>query len=200
MLKWTEMKRKTFRNKKRATPQTLLLPAIAFAFLFMATAILYQGVVINGLEKQNRELANQNFEKMVQDAARNSYYDAVLNASEQRVFIPEARLAVALNNDTRSLAYTYFIDDVGEVEIITLSSRRVLSAPFNINEQFYCGHMLEISTQGPSYDFMTSAGQLNLSDGRNYSIYTNSDKSCLNLYGQSELDNLLSSIKNAQPY
>lgn len=88
---------------------------ITFAWLLVGTII---AVVLS--QKHNEHFVNISHEEGVNRLANRTYLDPVISISENRVYIPEIRAYMPLDNTTRNLKYKY--DERGDSKKLSLST------------------------------------------------------------------------------
>ncbi len=111
------------KNKSNIFKQSYLLWTLA---LVLIVAQLVSFVVIDNLRTSISKNYDRDFANYINASEQKRYKDAVISISDQKVYIPEARIYVPLNDDSINLKYEYIT--IGETVRLSLSSANAVGS------------------------------------------------------------------------
>jgi len=172
----------------------------------MAAIFWGLGQRINDLQAQAdiEAQANISVKFYLQDAMQGLYRNAgVVDAQAARVYMPELKIYLPLNQNTRDLRYFYNPDSTpAEAQFSTATS---LTRPIQSWGDVPCQQRLaalSVNTQDKGLQGMygQSAGTLKLADGRTIYFYISNSKGCANYWQPHTPQSIVNLLKQAQSY
>ena len=172
----------------------------------MAAIMWSLGQRINDLQAQadTEAQANMPVKFYLQDAMQGLYRNAgVVDAQAARVYLPELKVYLPLNQDTRDLRYFYNSSSTpAEAQFSTATS---LTRPIQTWGDVPCQQRLAaLSVNGQDKDLQgiygQSAGTLKLADGRTLYFYISDSKGCATYWQPHTPQSIIDLLKQAQSY
>ena len=200
--------RKHIAKVHRRVPKTkkFWIPALLTVLAAQSLAILFMWPKVEIVWKNSNKDPNEDIQlkSLIRDSQSNVFSYAVIDAPQQKVFIPELKLSMPLNNQTRELMYRYTPSDQQNSypeEAIFSTKFHVMTLVENLN-QVPCARLVRVTTSDPGqlqYNEV-SAGELQLSDGRTLHLLEQKNKDCASRWVSMSPKQMVEAIKSATPY
>lgn len=140
----------------------------------------------------------------IQNALRGLYRErGIADAKENRVYFPEMRVYLPLNDKSRDLRYIFLdadksVHQAAEAQFTTEVYLNRLPATF---DDVPClQRVVTIGINNPSNTNMAAAGSLKLQDGRTLYFYKNGQPHCQNFYPVDNPQSIIDLFKQAKSY
>ncbi|HET9850833.1 MAG TPA: hypothetical protein VFP35_04410 [Candidatus Saccharimonadales bacterium] len=191
---------------------TLLLAVLVLLLLIVLIGYGYKirdlDNELNGVgsdtQKQENGLAMFPLKVYIQNALKGFYHEAgVASATDNRVYFPEMKFYLPLNDQTRSLRYLYTSGDKtahlpAQAQFTTVFFLNRLVDSFN---DVPCQQRLTaVGINNKIGTDLTTAGSLKMSDGRTLYFYKNTEPACRQFYQVSVPQQIINLLKEAKPY
>lgn len=175
--------------------------------VLQSLAILFMWPKVDIVWKKNNQPPDQNMElkMIIRDSALGVFSDGVIDARENRVYIPELKVFLPLNEDTRHIKYQYAPSD----------DKNSYPAEINLNTKAQIETLVETLDHVPCMQKMMRAtinnpdserynekrsGDMKLEDGRTLYFFENKDKKCTSRWSTSSPAKMVEIIKTAKSY
>lgn len=161
------------------------MPILVTVLVLQSLAILYMWPKVDVTWKETNKDPNEDIEvkMLIKDSAASVYSDAVIDASQKRVYMPELNIYLPLTEKTRQLKYQYTPSDTKNSypeEVLVSTKNQIETLPETLSQVPCVQRMLRVTVgeQDSERYNERSAGSMVLDDGRNLYFYENKNKNC----------------------
>lgn len=139
----------------------------------------------------------RNFAELIDKSEQRRYKSPIIDVSENRVYIPEARVYLPLNGVTRDLRYDYF--NVPASKALYLSTVSTVGAQIT-EDDHQCDKVVSIQqTVVPMADMYSSIGEIEpTKDGLHY-MYAHTKEKC-SIYFGTVREDLIAAARQMKSY
>lgn len=200
--------RKHIAKVHRRIPKTkkFWVPALVTVLTAQSLAILFMWPKVEIVWKNDNKNPNEDIQlkSLIRDSQANVFSQAVIDAPLMKVYIPELKIALPLDDRTRDLMYRYTPADQQHSypeEIILSSKFHVLTLVENL-KQVPCSRLVRVTTSDPGQlQFNeTASGVVTLDDGRQLHIAQQKNKDCASRWVTMGPPQMVEVIKSAKTY
>lgn len=172
-------------HKRIPKTKKFWMPVLVAALVLQFLAILYMWPKVDIAWKATNKDPNEDImvKMLIKDSAASAYSDAVIDANEKRVYLPEVNIYLPLTANTRQVKYHHTAGDAKNAypeELMVSTKSQVETLPESMAQVSCVQRMLRVAINdkdGERYN-EKSAGSLMLDDGRVLYFYENKDKNC----------------------
>lgn len=188
----------TKKTKKKLSPAPNKSTLILFGLVFGLTALLGATVYrVLKLENYVSNLSESFSAKYLNESEHSRYSLPVISVDENRVYIPEARIYLPLNETTRHLRYDYFTHDTVDTRL-ALSVANVVGKQ-DTDDDHACDKMILFTTTKQTSTTYKFVGELTPTKDSLQYLAAHTQESC-GIYLNGIQDRLIESVKLIQNY
>lgn len=201
--------RKHIQRVHRKIPKTkkFWLPVLVAVLTLQALAILYMWPKVDVSWKAINKDPNEDIQvkMLIKDSTTSLYSDAVIDAKEKRVYMPEVNIYLPLGQDTRQIKYHHTPADTQNSypeEMMVSVKSQIETLPETLAQVSCVQRMLRVTLNSKDSQRYNEkfAGQVSLADGRNLFLYENSDKNCASRWVSFSPSDMSEIMKTAMSY
>lgn len=180
MVKKQNLKKQTNGIKKE---RIILRVVISILVVLQAISAWY----LVGLWNHESESSKRDFSAYINKSEEDRYSHPIIDIAEGRVYIPEARIYLPLNDTTRNLRYDYFKPPQGSTSL-RLSTSSIVGAQIE-KDDHACDKVIMLSpSKYPAMTTYSPAGEIQPTKDDLRYIYVHSKDTCSTYYGSVQED------------
>jgi hypothetical protein len=180
MVKKQNLKKQTNGIKKE---RIILWVVISILVVLQAISAWY----LVRLWNHESESSKRDFSAYINKSEEERYSHPIIDITEGRVYIPEARIYLPLNDTTRNLRYDYFKPPQGNTSL-RLSTSSIVGAQIE-KDDHACDKVIMLSpSKYPAMTTYSPAGEIQPTKDDLRYIYVHSKDTCSTYYGSAQED------------
>lgn len=183
------------------------MPVLVALLVLQSLAILYMWPKVDVSWKAVNKDPNEDIQvkMLIKDSTTSLYSDAVIDAKEKRVYLPEVNIYLPLTEKTRQIKYYHTPADSHNSypeEIMVSTKSQIETLPEALAQVPCVQRMLRVTIDAQDSERFNerAAGEMKLNDGRSLFFYENKDKNCSSRWVTFGPDDMTEVMKTASSY
>lgn len=190
-------KRQTLKKQTNSIKKERIILWVVISILVVLQAISAWYLV--KLQNHEAESSKRDFSAYINKSEEERYSHPIIDITEGRVYIPEARIYLPLNEVTRNLRYDYFKPVQSNTTSLRLSTSSIVGAQIE-KDDHACDKVIMLSpSKYPAMTTYSPVGEIQPTKDNLRYIYVHSKDTCSTYYGNVQED-LTAAAKLITPY